>query len=125
MIGKPEEGRNICCWNFLNILPLTVCFLTDCSITLIDKTDGSGPMRRKEYWRKFLKTVAPYIKYFKLMVTSARLYTFLRGRSQVYVKCILLNHTCVFCKEFDFCSIILFIGDSNRVETNQSICITS
>ena len=36
------------------------CFLTDCSITLIDKSDGSDPTRRKEYWRKVLKTVAPY-----------------------------------------------------------------
>ena len=36
------------------------CFLTDCSITLIDKTDGSDPTRREEYWRKVLKTVAPY-----------------------------------------------------------------
>ena len=36
------------------------CFLTDCSITLIDKTDGSDPTRREEYWRKVLKTIAPY-----------------------------------------------------------------
>ena len=36
------------------------CFLTDCSITLIHKTDGSDPMSREEYWRKVLKTVAPY-----------------------------------------------------------------
>ena len=36
------------------------CFLTDCSITLIGKTDGSDPTRRKEYWRKILKTVARY-----------------------------------------------------------------
>ena len=35
-------------------------FLTDCSITLTDKTDGSDPTRREEYWRKVLKTVAPY-----------------------------------------------------------------
>ena len=28
------------------------CFLTDCSITLIDKTDGLDPTRREEYWRK-------------------------------------------------------------------------
>ena len=35
------------------------CFLTDCSITLIEKTDGSDPTRREEYWRKVLKTVAP------------------------------------------------------------------
>ena len=36
------------------------CFLTDCSITPIDKTDGSDPTRREKYWRKVLKTVAPY-----------------------------------------------------------------
>ena len=36
------------------------CFLTDCSITLIDKTDGSDPTRREGYWKKVLKTVAPY-----------------------------------------------------------------
>ena len=36
------------------------CFLTDCSITLTDKTDGSDPTRREEYRRKILKTVAPY-----------------------------------------------------------------
>ena len=33
-------------------------FLEDCSITLIDKTDGSDP--REEYWRRILKTVTPY-----------------------------------------------------------------
>ena len=37
------------------------CFLTHCSITLIDKTDGSDPTRREEYWRKVLKTVATYV----------------------------------------------------------------
>ena len=31
------------------------CFLTDCSITLIDKTDGSDPTSRERYWRKVLK----------------------------------------------------------------------
>ena len=25
-------------------------FLQDCSMTLIDKTDGSDPTRREEYW---------------------------------------------------------------------------
>ena len=35
-------------------------FLQDCSITLTDKTDGSDPTRREEYWRVVLKTVAPY-----------------------------------------------------------------
>ena len=35
-------------------------FLEDCSITLIDKTDGSDHTRREEYWRRVLKTVTPY-----------------------------------------------------------------
>ena len=35
-------------------------FLEDCSITLIDKTDGSDPTRREEYWRTVLKTVTPF-----------------------------------------------------------------
>ena len=34
-------------------------FLENCSITLIDKTDGSDPTRREEYWRMVLKAVAP------------------------------------------------------------------
>ena len=34
-------------------------FLQDCSTTLTDKTDGSGPRRREEYWCAMLKTVAP------------------------------------------------------------------
>ena len=34
-------------------------FLEDCSITLIDKTDGSDPTRREEYWRRVMKTVTP------------------------------------------------------------------
>ena len=36
------------------------CFLTDCSITLNEKKDGSNPTRREEYWKKVLETVAPY-----------------------------------------------------------------
>ena len=35
-------------------------FLQDCSITLINKTDGSDPTRREEYWRVVLKIVTPY-----------------------------------------------------------------
>ena len=34
-------------------------FLQDCCISLIDKTDGSDPTRRDEYWRVLLKAVAP------------------------------------------------------------------
>ena len=35
-------------------------FLEDCTIALIDKTDSADPTRREEYWRRVLKTVAPY-----------------------------------------------------------------
>ena len=35
-------------------------FLEDCSITLIDKTDGSDPTRREEYWSRVRKTVNRY-----------------------------------------------------------------
>ena len=35
-------------------------FLEDCSITPIDKTDGSDPTRRAKQWRRVLKTVTPY-----------------------------------------------------------------
>ena len=35
-------------------------FLNDVSVTLIDKTDGSDPKKREEYWMKTLKTMAPY-----------------------------------------------------------------
>ena len=35
-------------------------FLQDCSIPLIDKTDGLDPTRWEEYWRLVLKTVARY-----------------------------------------------------------------
>ena len=35
-------------------------FLQDVSITFIDKTDPSDPLKREKYWRDTLKTLAPY-----------------------------------------------------------------
>ena len=35
-------------------------FLNDVSVTLIDKTDGSGPKKRENYWMKTLKTMTHY-----------------------------------------------------------------
>ena len=35
-------------------------FLDDVSITLIDKTDGSNPTKRENYWMRIFKTYAPY-----------------------------------------------------------------
>ena len=67
-----------------------------------------------------------WVKYLKLMVTSARFYTFFRGRSLINIKYVFLNLTWVF---FEFsiqgCLIILLGGDSHRVETSQLICIAS
>ena len=34
--------------------------LDDVSITLIDKTDGSNPTKRENYWMRTLKTYASY-----------------------------------------------------------------
>ena len=92
---------------------------------MINKTDGSDPTRREGYWGKVLKTVAPYglntLNWWLLL----HAFIFFRDSSLVNVKCILLSLTCVFCKEFYFCilrrSIILFGGDSYRVETNKLI----
>ena len=35
-------------------------FLNDVSVTFIDKTDGSDPKKREDFWMKTLKTMAPY-----------------------------------------------------------------
>ena len=33
--------------------------MSDVSITIIDKTDPSDPLRREDYWRQTLKTMVP------------------------------------------------------------------
>ena len=35
-------------------------FFQDCSVTLIDETDGSDHTIREEYWHVVLKTLATY-----------------------------------------------------------------
>ena len=35
-------------------------FLNDVSITFIDKTDPSDPLRREDYWRQTLQIMFPY-----------------------------------------------------------------
>ena len=39
---------------------ICICTFNDVSVTLIDKTDGSDPKKREDYWMKTLKTMAPY-----------------------------------------------------------------
>ena len=36
------------------------CFLDEISITFIDKIDLSEPLKRENYWRSILKTMAPW-----------------------------------------------------------------
>ena len=35
-------------------------FLQDVSLTFIDKTDPSDPLKREDYWRNTLKTMVPF-----------------------------------------------------------------
>ena len=35
-------------------------FLDNISITFIDKTDPLDPLKRENYWRRTLKTMAPF-----------------------------------------------------------------
>ena len=35
-------------------------FFENVKITLIDKTDGQNPKKREDYWRRTLKTYAPF-----------------------------------------------------------------
>ena len=55
--------------------------LEDCTITLVDKTDGADPTRREEYLGRVLKTVSSYglnIVVKKFCILARLLYIFLR-----------------------------------------------
>ena len=105
------------------------CFLNNCSITLIYKRNGQGSTKREEHCIKVLKTVAlcglSTLNWWLLL--HAFLYIFPRQDSSL--RKIYTPRSYVFCKEFGVCIlgcwIILFDGDSNRVETNQTISIAS
>lgn len=71
------------------------CFLNNCSIT-ITKTDGSNPKSRV-LKKGFKNWCTLWIKYFRMIVTPARFYTFFRWWSLVYVKRILdLSKSCLY-----------------------------
>ena len=36
------------------------CFISDVSVIFIDKTDPSDPLKKKDYWKSTLKTMAPF-----------------------------------------------------------------
>ena len=35
-------------------------FLEDVTLTFVDKTDSSDPLKREDYWRSTLKNMAPF-----------------------------------------------------------------
>ena len=55
IIGKQKVGRNICSLFEHFSSNDHKGFLEDCSITLLDKTDGFDLTRREEYWRRVLR----------------------------------------------------------------------
>ena len=36
------------------------CFISDVLVTIIDKTDPYDPLKKEDYWRNILKTMAPF-----------------------------------------------------------------
>ena len=36
------------------------CFTSDVPATFMDKTDPSDPLKREDYWKSTLKTMAPF-----------------------------------------------------------------
>ena len=50
------------CRNFFLSIFVTVTimiFLSDVSVTFIEKTDPSNPLKKENYWKNTLKTFAP------------------------------------------------------------------
>ena len=74
-------------------------FLQDCCITLIDKTDGSDPTRREEYWRVVLKIVAHYgLNWIKKVInTLTRVIHFFEIKSVNFVKCTIISVYFITC----------------------------
>ena len=73
-------------------------FLNGCSIILIDKRDGSDPMRKEEYWEKdFEDCSSLWVKYFRLMVVPIYYTHFPEVENLVNIKCKLLfkSYSCI------------------------------
>ena len=92
-------------------------FLEDCTITLIDKTDGTDATRKEEYRRKVLKTVSPYglntVPY-RSYILARLLYIFPR-------------QGCCYAKMFNLINTIICTEEPSsegtyRIKTSQLIC---
>ena len=68
-------------------------FLNDVSITFIDKTDPSDPLKREDYWNRTLKTMAPHGFDFENSVWSI---TILINDSLIIIIYLVLRSRCCF-----------------------------
>ena len=60
MIENILTMRFVSKYIYLDIFILGTGFLENVKIMLIDKTDGQNPKKREDYWRRTLKTYAPF-----------------------------------------------------------------
>ena len=51
IVGNINVVKHVCSHN---------CLISDVSVTFIDKTDPSDPLKREDCWRSTLKTVAHF-----------------------------------------------------------------
>ena len=108
---------------FLNILPLTMIIVSWMIVVLNWLIKHMVNEKRMALEKGFENCSSFWVKHLKLMFTFVHFYTFFGDRSLVCVKCILLNLSCVFCKEFEFCTLGGSIIFSMR--THQSILTSS
>ena len=76
------------------------------NITLIEKTDGSDPTTREEYWRRELKTVTPYaLKTIDWLLYLGKLHRQIHNSHIFYQQYLLFMFL-----GFRFWSVILFVA---------------
>ena len=63
--GSSKQGQAVKCMQqhlFNHFCTSGHCvFLEDAPLTFADKTDPSDPLKREDYWRSTLKTMAPFV----------------------------------------------------------------
>ena len=61
MLESMKGADTVCKSIYMNISTclVTLVFLEDVTVTLIDKSDPSNPTKREDYWIYTLKTKAP------------------------------------------------------------------
>ena len=59
IVGNINVVRHVCNNTYMSIFAAAT-IIVDVSVTFIDKTDPSDPLKREDYWRSTLKTMAPF-----------------------------------------------------------------